>query len=398
MSDSSSVQLYYSEEDVWGQAIKGSPLAAPALTEFRFTNESLGQQTETAVSEEIRSDRQVSDIIRTSVTASGDAGIELSYGAHDDMLAGGLYDNWSSAVNVSAGSFDFSVDSPNSTGTLTDVSSPNNAFAAAVVGQWLRVRNSGSPDVDGFYKVVAKLGDNAVQVSPAPPTGVVATSMDVYGSFISNGVTRKSFTLEKFFSDIGQYMSFLGMRVGTMDLTIATGSILNGSFSYEGKSAAVAQATIGDGAPVAAPTNDVLNAVDNIADILVDGAALADGCFTSVDFSVDNTLRAQPCIGQLENSGIGIGRTIVDGTMEAYFTDESLIERYLNFTTTSVSFRAVDGNGNSYLFDFPSVKFTDGQVVTGGNDQDVLAALSFSAKRDPVSDFMVAVNRFPATQ
>jgi hypothetical protein len=140
-----------------------------------------------------------------------------------------------------------------------------------------------------------------------------------------------------------------------------------------------------------------MNAVDNITDILVDGVPVSDqaACFTNVQFEVNNNLRDQPCIGSLALGGIGIGRTNVSGTIEAYFRDRALFEKYLNFNTVAVSFRATLG-GNSYLFDFPAVKFTSGQVVAGGNDQDVLTSLNFEAKRDATSGFMVAINRFAA--
>ena len=72
MSDSSSTQLFYRPENTWGEdpTISSSPLLP--LRELRFTSESLNFAAQTAVSEEIRSDRQVSDIIRTGVETGGD--------------------------------------------------------------------------------------------------------------------------------------------------------------------------------------------------------------------------------------------------------------------------------------------------------------------------------------
>jgi hypothetical protein len=394
MSDSSSVQLFYSEEDTWGESRVGSPLAAPTLAALRFTNESLNQTTETAISEEIRSDRQVADIIRTAVSAGGEVGLELSYGAYDTLLQGALYNNFTAALDDTQ-SYTLAIDSPATTGTLTASGSPG-PFANVAVGQFIQISGSLlSPTNDGFYRVVAATPD-VLTISPAPTAGETAT-LRVRGSHLSNGVTRKSFTLEKFFSDVNEYVAFAGMRVGTLGLTITPGSILNGSFSFEGKSAAASGATVGDGSPTAAPTNDVMNAVDNIDNILVDDAPPStDICFTNIDFEIDNSLRAQPCIGQLENSGIGIGRTQISGTIEAYFVSRALYERYLNFTETSLSFRTVDTAGNSYYWDFPSVKFTAGEVVAEGNDQDVLVSLEFSARRDPTNGFMIGITRFAA--
>jgi hypothetical protein len=404
MSDSSSVQLYYVEETTWGEV----PAGPPTLNEFRFTQDSLAQTTETAISEEIRSDRQVSDIIRTAVSAGGDVGIELSYASHDDLIAGALADNWSGNINELAVPASFTSASPGP-GLFQTTSSPlvasPNWLLNVRVGQWLQIGGSlTSPTNDGYYKVnFVDAANGTIRFDQAPPSAEGAGTFTVKGQMINNGTTRKSFTLEKLFSDIvdpnaspeAVIQYFTGMRVGTMNLAIAPGAIINGSFSFEGKQAFSVGATVGDGAPSAVSANDVLNAVDNIRDILIDGVADENCQFTNIEFTVDNSLRAQPCIGQLANNGIGLGRTLVTGTIEAYLLDKSFLDRYLNFTTTSLSFRATLG-GDNYIFDFPSIKFTTGTTETGGNDQDVLVSVEFSGKRDPGDDFTIAINRFAA--
>jgi len=399
MSDSSSVQLFFVEETAWGEIPDVSPLV---LSEFRFTNESLTQNTETATSEEIRSDRQVADIIRTQVGAGGDAGLELSFGSHDPLFAGALYDNFSTEVNET--SVDISVTQPSplvNTSIFTNVGggSPD-PFRNIVAGQFIRLTGSvASPNNDGFYKVVS-VGAGSPQslvVSPAAPSVETITGAQIRGQFVRNGTTRKSFQIEKLFSDLSpiEIQRFSGMRVGSMDLNIAPGAIINGSFTFQGKQLTASSQSIGS-QTVALSTDDVMSAVDNITDILIDGEPIADlaACFTNVQFTVENNLRDQPCIGSLALGGIGIGRTNVSGTIEAYFRNRTMFDKYLNFDTVSVSFRATLG-GDSYVFDFPAVKFTSGEVVAGGNDQDVITSLEFEAKRDPASDFMIGINRIP---
>jgi hypothetical protein len=180
-----------------------------------------------------------------------------------------------------------------------------------------------------------------------------------------------------------------------MNLTIAPGAIINGGFTFEGKQAFSVGQSVGDGNPVAVSADDVMNAVDNITDILIDGVPDANCIFTSVEFTVDNTLRAQPCIGQLANNGIGLGRSLLTGTIEAYLLDRTFFDKYLNFDTVSLSFRATLA-GDNYVFDFPAVKFISGNTDTGGNDQDVLVSVEFNGKRDPDSDFTVSINRYAA--
>jgi hypothetical protein len=71
-ADTSSAGLAYGVQTDCG-------VVQTALTEMRFTSSDLQFGAETTQSEEIRSDRNVSDLIRTSTTVGGTVGFELSY-------------------------------------------------------------------------------------------------------------------------------------------------------------------------------------------------------------------------------------------------------------------------------------------------------------------------------
>lgn len=402
MSDSSSTQLFYRPEQTWGEDPTTASPFNP-IRELRFTNESLNYSAQTVVSEEIRSDRQVSDIIRTGVESGGDVGIELSFGAFDDLFEGMLYNDWSAVQDSDLNSpadpgFTVALDSPNTSSTISAASPTTGFLNSLTVGAFIEVSGSVlSPVNDGYYRVTANSGANSITVSPALPSPGV-DGFRIRESHLRNGTTLKSFLLEKAFTDVGEYFSFTGMRVGTANISIAPGAILTGSFGFSGENATVqgnsiiAGLTSPETIPVAA--NDVFNAVDNVGNVLIDGAVDADVCFTEITFDVENNLRFQPCIGQLESSGIGVGRTQISGTLSAYFVNRSFFEKYLNFDTVAVSFTITDAAGNTYLMDFPSVKFTNGEVVAGGNDEDVLVTIEFTAKRDPTLGFTFGLNRF----
>lgn len=61
---------------------------------LRFTGESLQFGITTETSQEIRADRQISDLIQTGAEASGDINFELSYGTYDDLIAAALGNLW----------------------------------------------------------------------------------------------------------------------------------------------------------------------------------------------------------------------------------------------------------------------------------------------------------------
>jgi len=84
-ADTSFSELLYCEETTIGT----NP--SSALTKVRFTGESLTFNSDTTDSQEIRSDRLVPDLIRTATSTSGDVNVEMSYGAHDDLIAGSVF-------------------------------------------------------------------------------------------------------------------------------------------------------------------------------------------------------------------------------------------------------------------------------------------------------------------
>ncbi len=68
------------------QSACGTPQTA--LTALRYTSENLALSTQSTQSNEIRSDRNVSDLVRTGASLGGAVGFELSYETFDDFFKG----------------------------------------------------------------------------------------------------------------------------------------------------------------------------------------------------------------------------------------------------------------------------------------------------------------------
>lgn len=93
MTDSSSTRLAYITEVTYG-----TTPATPTLLEQRFNSEGLNANIENVTSDEIRADRNVSDLVQVGSAASGPVGFELSYGSFDDWLESLMYSTWSTNV------------------------------------------------------------------------------------------------------------------------------------------------------------------------------------------------------------------------------------------------------------------------------------------------------------
>jgi hypothetical protein len=62
--------------------------------DIRFTGESLDYSITTETSKEIRSDRQIADLVQTGAETAGDIQFEMSYGTYDELIAAALGGTW----------------------------------------------------------------------------------------------------------------------------------------------------------------------------------------------------------------------------------------------------------------------------------------------------------------
>ncbi len=79
----------YIAEVTWG-----TTPASPALKLLRMTGENLNANIQTAVSQEIRPDRDIQDIAKVGSDAGGGIDFELSYGSFDDMIEAAMCSTW----------------------------------------------------------------------------------------------------------------------------------------------------------------------------------------------------------------------------------------------------------------------------------------------------------------
>lgn len=88
-ADANRAQIRYIEESTFGV----TP-ASGASREVRLTSSSLTGQKETVVSDELRADRMVSDIVEVAAMSSGEINFEWSSGPQDEFIAAFLLSQW----------------------------------------------------------------------------------------------------------------------------------------------------------------------------------------------------------------------------------------------------------------------------------------------------------------
>jgi len=365
-------------------------LSAPVLKELRITGEGLAQETDIVLSNEMRSDRQKAEVVRTNIRASGDINFELSYDDFDVLFAAALQSaGWSDLVTDTQ--ITFSTDSGDNS-----VNDSGSGFVAKgyEADQWILISGFTTAANNGLFKIVSVAVGKLVLEGGTVVTEIAGDAVTiVQGRYIENGTTFRSFTFEKEFSDLAAVFSiFLGMALDGVSLNVKVGEIITGSLNLVGKSEDSAAAT------VAVASEDpggyeLLNAIDNVTALLENMTEIE---ITAFAFTLKNNLRARPIVGALGPDSIGSGSIEISGTLTAYFESKGLMDKYLDFDTTQLTLQLQDGDGNRYVIDLPEVRLTAGRQVAGGTNSDIIADMQFAAFLDATEGVTIRIAKFAA--
>ena len=396
MSDSDRIRLAYADE---GSAYGTAPTGAYQI--MRVTNESLHQETSTITSAELRSDRQIPDVVRSNLSVAGDVGIELSYSFDDWFKAGVMSAGWSSAVEFVASTLaEFAIDADGGSDAAEISLGGSPDLSAFSVGMWIHLSGFGEAGNNGYFKITAVDDTNktidfipnagCVDEDPAP----VAASVELGGQVV-NGTTMSSYSIEKAFTDnSNDFALYKGCVVDSLSLNVSTESVVTGAFTFlgaTGTSLSSAQA----GSYNDANTLDVMNSIDDVTGVL-ESSSYVSRNVTAWSMALANNLRPRLEVGTLGAVSIGTGTCNVTGTLQAYYSNATLLDKHLNFLDTALAIVFEDVDGNSYVIDCPKVIYTSGQRVAGGQNQDIIADLSWEAVMHDTEGITVRIVKFDA--
>jgi hypothetical protein len=373
LAESNRVGIAYAKETVFGDGDLTS------ATTMRLTSESLVVDKATETSKEIRSDRNISDVIEVGASSGGSVDGELSLTTYDEFFESAL-------CGLPGATTDFSG-SATFTASSSDIVSVG-AFADVVVGQYIEVQGSSEASNNGWHLVVARASDDLVQVSSSLVDA--SDTVTIKGTSIKNGVTQTSFAFEKAFNDVSVYEKFVGMRLGKMTVEATAKQIATLNFEFMGTSAEVGDSSFVSS--LGAPTSsEVVNATTDMGCVQVDGA-VSDTPIQKVSVSIDNKLRQQDAVCTKYAVGIGYGQLEVTGSLTAYFKNRALLDIFLNHTDIAISFGFRDSAGNALRVTVPSAKITSNPVAASGIDTDIMQELDFTAKLDPVTGCQIQID------
>lgn len=399
MSSGARLQTYY--------GVEATPAGTVAAWKsLRVTGNTLMPKNSTVKSDEITPNRLSGGSVVTAVDVSGDINGELSYGTFDDFMAAAFFNTWQALLaapvqsaaatsatggTLAAGTYFYKVTAIGAAGeslgsneqsiATTGTTSKNTITWATVVGATsYRIYRGTAAGLENKYFTVGAVltfdDVGGVGTTGIPPVGTT-------GDILSIGSTPSTLAIAKTYSDVGIYTVFKGCYVSKMTMTIPESGKITTSFTMAGLSFADNTASPYVVTP-ADPTTTSFTSSINVGDILVDGVSLAgSACVTSLDFTLDNNMKVQRCLGQ----GLAVGAQISGGadvtgsfTLAWSASSYAIWKKSLTRQTVAITFPITDSAGNSYRIDFDQAE-VDGDLPDGARTDVVSVKLTFMAVR-----------------
>lgn len=352
------------------------------------TGGSIESNITTAMSEEIRSDRMTTDLIPVDSSISGDLNYELGYDTYKPLMIALLENNTTRAVSETLCDYNIAnVDRISKTGIEGNVE----------IGDVLHIESVSDPVINGDYVCTDNTVADQITIYP-DVSATMTTQADITvdaTTIVENGAdTPVSYTFRQTAVESGTtyYWYNRGCKINTMSFNFATGSILTGSMGILGLTQLATGTVTPNETVTPIVTSPIMNAVNSIGTIYLEGLTVGTCSFTKLDLSVDNKLLEAKSIGTLGACATEATSLEITGSVDIYFKDLTAYNMFLNsnsFATTIILNDEIDGSGSTIGINMPKCKFENLSTNVSGKDQFLVQSGSFKALRDDTDGYMV---------
>lgn len=378
-AESNRVDVRFAVESVWNE----TP-ASPAMTSLPYTSESFAYAKDTVKSSIVRADRLTDDIIEVGAGSSGEVNFEYKFGDFDRLIEGAMGNNFTQVTFTGTSNMSFAV----AAAGVQVITGPANWTVGYVVGTYVRVTNANAQNI-GVYRITA-LTATLMTITNALGTVQASTSATVLMRYARTGTLKKSYVFEKSFGDIARFISFRGQRVGSWAMNIESGQIITGSFGLVGAGAFAATSTI-SGSIVPAGVLSIASATANVGRFEEGGTALATKV-KAVKFNLNANVRQLRAVANKFPIAINLGSFDITGSVEAYFEDLTLYNKFIGHSDSSLVFEITSAENDSTVITITNLKFTNAAPVGAGLNQDVMVTMDFMGQSDAVTASMMQVD------
>lgn len=199
------------------------------------------------------------------------------------------------------------------------------------------------------------------------------------------GTVERSFTFEQGFLDLPQYRRFTGVKVNTLELSMAPNQVVQATFGMLGAGMTTSGTAL-DSTPTALQNKAGLTHIGGT--ITVGGSSVV--C-TSLNLSLNNGMSINYGIGTADAFGVTYSESVVTGSATFYFEDLVHYNRFVNETTAAISVSCTDGT-NTLTFSIPKAKFMGGQLPVP-NSGVLFLTMPFKALKDTGTNTTLSITR-----
>ena len=366
-----------------------TPASGSGAKLLRRVTASFNLEKEAYESNEIAVSRQVSDMRHGVRSATGTLNGELSSASYADFMASILARDFTSVVNITGLTVTIAAGSGS---TFTVARSTGSWVGAVFVGQVLRLaggtldvgtagKNLLITNVTALTLTVVTL-DGSSLVAQSAIASVTATVPGKFTLVPSTNHTDDSYTVEEFYSDIGQSEVYTSMKVNSMSVALPATGLATVDFGFVGKDLGIKGTSQYFTSPTAQGTDGIYAAVNGV--VVFDGAPV--GVITSADFAVERATENAVVAGKNSVEDIFTGRIRTTGNLSVYFTDATFRNAFDNETVVSLIFAFTENNtANADFITFTVPKIKMGSFSREDAELGITASASFTALLNDVT-------------
>lgn len=366
----------------------------------RFISEKYSGTPDTTESAQIRTDRMSSGQVVTGLKVDGGHNFELAKElAIEDFMESAMLNAWDTTSIT--GTFSTALDATAKTATRGGGSFITDGLVAGDFVVFTGFVNTGN------NVVVQIMSLTATVLTFAGPTGMVTeTHSATYTrcAKLSVGTTTKSLTVEKTFTDLTtKAILYKGVIAGQMELDIAYGALISGSFSTQGNSYGSAAAAADflsylEYIDAPATTQSMNGSVDMPFTMTnVSGSFVQDTfCIQSLKVQLNNNLQPQTCIGRTAPEAYSAGTASIKIDLSSYLKDTnwSLLASKLSQAPFALGFLVKNTDGY-YGFFFPAIQVSFDDPASGGANQLISMSMTGTAKVGASGESEMSIFKIP---
>lgn len=372
------------------ETVEGEAPATPQFQLLPTTGGSPVANITTARSDVIRSDRQTDDLTVVDADVSGDINYELSYAPYKPLIEAVLQNTVTGSISEASCSVD---------GIDFTVISKAGIEGNVSVGDVFRATSALDSAIDNFYTCIDNSVADEITIYPAMADTMTAQSdVEITATnIIDNGATAPdSYTFRKTAVEGGTpyYWYYHGCRINSMSFNFSTGSILNGTLGVVGRTEDPrATKLTGEQTDLPIPAYSIMNSVNSVGTIYIEGVNLGTCSFSSLDLSIDNQTASAKSVGTLGACDTASFSLNITGSVEVYFKDLSLYNKFKNASEFSVTIILDDDAsatlGNGIGINIPKCKFESLDTPIDGKDSFLMQSGSLVGLRDETNNNMI---------